>query len=74
MDLSTQQIAALKWAMRANDERACGLYGPSLRRGLPPDDDCEGLVSLGLLYRSDKGRGSERGYWLTQEGRAALTK
>ena len=70
--MTKDEHSSLFWAQKVNDETACGLFGPSLRsRGTVPS--CETLVHRGLLRRVDSGTKGERGYWITEAGRVALS-
>jgi hypothetical protein len=64
-------FANLRWAVIANDENHCGLFGPTvLREG--PLPECEPLVRAGLLRFVNDGRAEQRGYWITDAGRVHL--
>ena len=70
--MTDKQIADLRWMRIVNDEFGISLFWPTvLKRG--PIPECEQLVAAGLADRRHEPEYQEyAGYWITDEGRAAL--
>lgn len=73
IQLTAPQLADLRWMRALNDEHSTGLYWPTIQK-TGPLPECASLVDAGLAELRHRASHKEcRGYWITDEGRAALT-
>lgn len=71
--LTRAQIVDLRWMRELNDEYGTSLYWSTIKK-TGPVPECTALVEAGLAELRSRASHKEcRGYWITDEGRAALT-